>query len=185
MWKAVVPAIVLVLLAGLGCDLFRLPTNGNGGIGEWKEPTNPRAVIENIEFCYNNVNYELYTILLDEENFVFYFDPEDVGGEHDIPPSWTYEDEIEATRNLFEAVGLGNIDLVLVFDEEQNYDPGPDDLEFDINNVAYELVVYDADADQGPMTYKAKAHASFKLSKFQDDKGLVRWWLTLWWDIVA
>jgi hypothetical protein len=180
MRKAIIPAVVLVLFVGLGCDLFSIPSDSGGDESELQwPPLTPRAVIEDIEWCYNNANLNFYPLLLDEDHFVFYFAPTDVGG--DIPVSWAYKDEITATTNLFEAVGAPNIDLLLDFSEVENPDPGPYDTEWDLNRVAYKLVVYVAEEDR---KYVANEHASFRLSKFEDEDQVMRWWLWKWWDIV-
>ncbi|MCX7022310.1 MAG: hypothetical protein NTW26_08595 [bacterium] len=181
MRKAIIPAVILVLFAGLGCDLFSIPPNGNGDDqGDWQEPLSPRAVIEDIQWCYNNADGPKYSILLDEDNFVFYFDPSDVGGDLDIPSSWLYKQEIDATQNLFVAVGAANIDLSLDFSDSGNTEPGPYETTFDIYNVAYSLRVVETEKD---IIYQADEQANFKLSKFADNIGLMRWWLTKWWDI--
>jgi len=183
MKKAIIPAVVLILFAGLGCDLFSIPPDGGGGgQDEWQEPLTPRAVIEDIQYCYNTANYPYYTILLDVDNFVFYFDPQDVQ-KYDLPTSWTYVDETEATLKLFDAVGASNIVLGLDFSGCGNTEPDPNVTTFDIDNVAYTLRVTVPDKD---LIYLAQAHANFELSKFEEeDTHLMRWWLTLWWDMVT
>jgi len=179
MRRTIIPAVILVLLAGLGCDIFRIPTNGNGNGGELQwPPLTPRAVIENIQWCYNNANLVYYSLLLDVVNFVFYFDDQDV--DQGLPPSWTYNEEIEATGNLFDAVGAANITLVLNFEGSGDTEPPPGDTEFEIKDVGYDLRVITPE-----VIYQANAHANFHLSQFEDGEGLMRWWLTLWWDIVA
>jgi len=180
MKKAIIPTVILVLFAGLGCDLFSIPKEPEDPVPEWQLPLTPRAVIEDIEWCYNNADGPSYTTLLDEDNFVFYFDPGDVGGDLDIPVSWTYDLEVDATQNLFYAVGAPNITLELTIDEDD--EPGPYDIMFRLDDVAYELHVYVPEDD---MNYIANAHANFELSKFEDDDGLMRWWLTKWWDKVT
>ncbi|OGD72376.1 MAG: hypothetical protein A2Y64_00040 [Candidatus Coatesbacteria bacterium RBG_13_66_14] len=182
MRKAIIPAAILIIVAGLGCDLFSIPPGGDGDDqGEWQEPLTPRAVIEDIQWCYNNANGPFYSILLDADNFVFYFDPWDVQHE-DLPISWLYDDEVEATQNLFDKVGAANIDLTLDFSESGDTEPGTYDTTFDIPNVRYSLLVTVTEED---IIYKAEAHANFTLSKFQDNTGLMRWWLTIWSDKVT
>lgn len=180
MRKAIIPAVILTLFAGLGCDLFSIPQDGVPRVSEWQEPLSPKAVIEDIEWCYNNADWLSYTTLLDHDNFVFYFDQQDWGGEHDIPPSWLYEQEVTATQKLFDAVGSANIELQLAFTNPT--DPNPGDVSFVMNNVNYDLSVHDENADPVPTTYKATGHADFELSKFTDGGGL-RWWLTIWHDV--
>ncbi len=177
MKKAIVPAIILALFAGLNCDLFKIPTNGGGGDDDWQPLTTPRGVIENIQWCYNNASIEWYVILLDEDNFVFYFAPKDVQ-DHGLPFSWTYDQEFDATDALFEAVGATNINLSLTFDEDIETEPNPDDTTFTIDGVTYSLRVYTPDTIS-----QADAHANFELNRFVDGDGLMRWWLTKWWDI--
>ncbi len=179
MKKAIVPAIILVLFAGLNCDLFRIPTNGNGNGNGWKPLTTPRGVIENIAWCYNNASLEWYVTLLDKDNFVFYFADSDVR-DHGLPPSWTYDWEIGATEKLFNAVGAANIDLTLNFENCYPIEPDPGVTTFRINGVDYYLRVITIET-----IYQADYLANFELNKFQDETGLMRWWLTRWWDIVT
>ncbi len=181
MKKAIIPAVILTLFAGLGCDLFSIPSDGGGdGESEWQPPLTPRAVIEDIEWCYNHADGPSYGTLLDEDKFVFYFDQDDVGG--DIPPSWTYIAETTATQKLFDTVGSANIALKLFFyGDYEEYVPGPEDTSFEMNDIEYDLSVHDENADPVPTTYMATGHANFVLSKFADNTGM-RWWLTKWWD---
>jgi hypothetical protein len=182
MKKAIIPAVILTLFAGLGCDLFSIPSDGDGdGESDWQEPLTPRAVIEDIVWCYNHADGPSYGTLLDHDNFIFYFDPNDVGGgeDHDIPDSWLYQAEVDATQNLFNAVGFANIALKLEFTGPT--EPNPGDVSFTMNNVNYDLSVYDENADPQPTQYVAHGYANFELSKFAGDTGL-RWWLTKWDD---
>ena len=184
MKRAIIPALALFIAAGLGCDLFRPPENGNGNGGGWKEPLTPRAVIEDIEWCYNEANANFYEILLDRDNFVFYFDPADIQ-DRGLPPSWTYDEEVQATRNLFDAAGEGRatISLTLSFEDSGDTDPKPNDTEFEIKDVGYVLKVF---VPEKETLYLAEAYAQFTLSKFEDPiTHQMRWWLTLWWDKVT
>ncbi len=181
MKKAIVPAIILALFAGLGCDLFKVPTNGGDGGGDRQPLTTPRGVIENIQWCYNNRDHLFYEELLDEDNFVFYFDPWDVD-HRDVPFSWVYDLEVEATQNLFEAEKVSDISLTLIFEDKHDIEPGPSDTEFRLDGVEYSLSVHVPEEDT---VYQADAQANFELSKFEDDLGLMRWWLTIWYDKVT
>ena len=62
--------------------------------------TSRRAILNNIEYAYKTRRGDVLGELLDD-NFAFYFDPSDVGGE--IPPFWGRDEEYETTRALFES----------------------------------------------------------------------------------
>ncbi len=137
-------------------------------------PVSPRGVVEGIEWAYNYQDLNYYIDMLDPD-FTFYFDPKDIQ-DHGLPPSWGYEEEIEATRNLFDSVDDGAITLTMAI---ENYrEPGPDDEVWDLNGVDYVLSVF-----TGDMTYQADGFANFRTRKNGLWKGQSRWWLWKWWDI--
>lgn len=59
------------------------------------------AVLNNLELSYNRVHISKFEELLDQ-NFTFYPFSGDVGVGGDIPPQWSREVEIAATRHLFD-----------------------------------------------------------------------------------
>jgi hypothetical protein len=62
--------------------------------------TSREAVLNNIEYAYNNRVIEVIDELLDA-NFIFYFAPGDAVGS--IPPEWGRPDELHVTRAMFES----------------------------------------------------------------------------------
>jgi hypothetical protein len=138
------------------------------------EPIDPEGVVRGIEWAYNNQDLNYYIDMLDTD-FTFYFDPRDIQ-DHGTPPSWGYDDEIEATRNLFDSVEEGAISLTMLIEDYTG--PGPTDEVWDINGIDYLLIVV-----AGDTTYRADGFANFRTRKHDLWRGRPRWWLWKWWDI--
>jgi hypothetical protein len=129
------------------------------------------------EDVWNNGELDTYKELLDEEDFTFYFDPEDTGGEHDIPTTWGYGEEIQAYTNLFGAVGEENVDVELDLSEVTEPEEGAATCL--IEEVPYEVRVH-VEEGEYEMTYIASAYLDVQLEKIAD-----LWIITDWWDRVS
>lgn len=163
--------VALVLLVS-GCDLWKVPTTSDPRDGEFLPPTDPRSVVENIAWCYNNADIDRYTLLLDDD-FTFYLDQDDVQ-DFGLPESWGYDEELRRTRLLFENALA--IELSLYLDD--GYEPpGETDSEYYVNGVGYSLFVQ-VD-DQG---YNAQGNADFLTLRHGGWQGADRWWINKWWD---
>ncbi|MCK4594088.1 hypothetical protein KAU45_06260 [bacterium] len=138
------------------------------------DPVSPEGVVRGIEWAYNYQDLNFYIDMLDPD-FTFYFDPRDIQ-DYGTPSSWGYDEEIEATRNLFDSVDDGAIKLTMTIEDYR--EPGPDDEVWDLNGVDYYLSVV-----TGDMTYQADGFANFRTRKNGLWKGQPRWWLWKWWDI--
>ncbi|MBD3400633.1 MAG: hypothetical protein GF399_09925 [Candidatus Coatesbacteria bacterium] len=175
------PLVLLVAFGAamlVGCDLFTVPDGGGGDEPppEWQDPTTPEILIEDLEYTYNEADHLKYVELL-HEDFVFYFDEEDVGG--DIPSSWGYQDEIDATENLFEKAQAFNITLDLIIPGDYT-DPEEGEDEMWVYDVAYDLRVRIDDT-----TYLAQATANYNcVVDGTVDSGADRWRFLQWYDIV-
>ncbi|MFB3907132.1 MAG: hypothetical protein ACE15D_01915 [Candidatus Eisenbacteria bacterium] len=101
--------LFLPVLFGLsGCpwstDSKKPDDGGNTGYLEQTTITN---VLQNLKKAYVEMNPDEYEKLLghsqggDAYDFEYIFDPNDVGGDDNIPPSWGFDDEMVATRNMF------------------------------------------------------------------------------------
>ena len=96
-----------MMIAGAGCsddDKVTPPT-----------PENPRksiaGVMQELIDAYQARDIARYAALFDNSSFVFVFDPTDVQGDPDIPPNWDWNEEENATRNMFEASLVERIEL--------------------------------------------------------------------------
>ena len=106
-------------------------------------PTSPRAVLINVETAFNRRDINLLKAML-SENFVFYFDPDDVGqyppggGMYRIPESWSYMQFWTAISNLF--VKAYAISFTIPAGEVGT--PGPNESPYKVENVNIKLLVY-------------------------------------------
>jgi hypothetical protein len=177
---AVTAATALAALLFTGC-LFSPP-----GPGETQEPpvmNSPANVLKTVEIAYNQNNIQYYKDAL-SENFVFYFDPDDVGqtppggGNYIIPESWTYTEDWNATKRMFE--GAHNISLSIYTTGIGT--PDPEATIYRAENIKIRLLVM-LDEING---YLADAgYCNFEFEKYTNARGEVLWRLTKWWDNTA
>jgi len=165
-----------LIAAVLGsCEIFKPPTDTPPPTPQ-PEPTSPAGVIRGIECAYNNQDINYYADMLDPD-FTFYFDPRDIQ-DHGTPTSWGYDEELEATQNLFDSVDDGGISLAVNLEGQP--EPGPGDEVWDLNGVDYLLIVITCD-----VTYRADGFANFRTRVDGLWRGQPRWWLWKWWDIAG
>jgi hypothetical protein len=124
--------------------------------------------------AWNSCDIDTYKELLTDD-FTFYFDTADVGGGHDIPPSWGYDEEIAAVGNLFEAVGAPNVEVLLELDDIAEPEEGA--TTYTVTDVHYDVTVYFEDWDGGPVTFLGSGHLDMDLM-YTDGV----WVITKWWD---
>jgi hypothetical protein len=176
---ALIAATALAALLFTGC-LFSPP-----GPGEEQEPpvmNSPVNVLKTIEIAYNQKTIQYYKDAL-SENFIFYFDPDDVGQnppgkEYVIPESWSYTEDWQATERMFE--GAHSISLGINISGVGT--PDPEATTYMAENVKIRLLVM-LDEING---YLADAgYCNFEFEKYTNDRGEVRWRLTKWWDNTA
>ena len=96
-----------MMIAGAGCsddDKVTPPT-----------PEDPRktiaGVMQELIDAYEARDIARYAALFDDSSFVFVFDPTDVQGDPDIPPNWDWNEERNATTNMFGANLVQRIQL--------------------------------------------------------------------------
>lgn len=104
-------------------------------------------VFNNLELCYNERNLAECQKLLDADNFLFYFGSRDVGG--DVPPSWGYAEEVQATENMFSGDGgrdnnpILSIELTLADIEKVQWEDYADEDAFPNETLRRGTVAYD------------------------------------------
>jgi hypothetical protein len=147
---------------------------GTDGDGNGYDRTTVLGTLSLFEDVWNDGDVDTYESLL-AEDFTFYFDPADVGGGWGIPPSWGYEEEIQAYTNLFDAVGEENVDVVLDFSEVTEPEEGVDT--FKVEDVPYEVLVH---IEEEGLILPARAHLDMELTKVDGE-----WFITDWWDRVT
>jgi len=143
------------------------------------EPTSPAAVLWNVEISFNQHDVDPLKRVLGPD-FVFYFDPDDVGqnppgSEYEIPESWSYAEFYTAVNNLYtEAYSIkltiptGNVGT-----------PGENETKFRADNISINLLVMLDElngyiADQG--------FCNFAFESYTSEAGKKCWRLTGWWD---
>ena len=140
-------------------------------------PTSPANVIKNVELAFNNRDINLFKDML-SENFVFYFDPDEVGrrpgGKRRIPRSGSYTDIVRSVNDLFETA----YSISMSIDMRSVGDPGPAETTFRADNIKVTLIVND-DELKG-FTYDRYGNVEFE--KYRADAGENYWRLRKWWD---
>jgi hypothetical protein len=147
------------------------------------EMTSPANVLKNVEIAYNQRNIDLYKKTL-STNFVFYFDPRDIGKSppgrpgYKIPESWSYTTDWQATYNMFNKAYSINLSIPT----GRVGEPEPEENEYQADNISISLVVMIDElngyaADEG--------YCNFKFEKYQNEQSEDRWRLIAWWDRTA
>ncbi len=181
--------VLALLVVGSGCDFFKIttPDNPDPRVKDWYPPTEPKIVLQNLEWCYNfTMYYDKYETLIHDE-FTFYFSEHDQNDPTEpLPATYNKTEDLEATQGLFENDGIGaeNIDLTLKIPSDY-LAPGDDVFVYKINHVPYDLYVT---VPAENITYHASHNASFELIRLDDDDdgdddtSEVRWYMRKWWD---
>lgn len=139
----------------------------------------PANVLKTVEIAYNQLNIHYYKSTL-SENFVFYFDPDDVGqtppvGTYIIPESWSYTEDWKATERMFaraHSISLG-IPTAGVGT------PDPEENTYRAENINIRLLVM-VDEINGYLA--DTGYCNFEFEKYQNEANEDRWRLTKWWD---
>lgn len=144
------------------------------------EMTSPANVLKVIEIAYNRTDIDLYKSAL-STNFVFYFDPRDVGQSppgkpsYTIPESWSYTEDWGATYNMFERAY--SIDLSIPTNRVG--EPEPEENIYEADNIGISLLVM---VDELNGYIANTGYCNFEFEKYQNEHGQDRWRLTKWWD---
>ncbi len=156
--------VLLILTTLIACDDITTP-DGN----------TPAYVLELLEESFNRQGISVLDGVLSTD-FVFYFDPKDVGkdvGGFIIPLSWNRDDHMTACGNMFEqAYSINfNINTTLVEDPEEGA------TTFEANDVPIRIVVM-VDATNG---FLADGFCDFELTN-DDSAGYDDWKVSKWYD---
>jgi hypothetical protein len=172
--KATTHVMLAVALAGallLAC----------GGEEETTTPTaivndSPANCLKVIAASWNGKNYNRFRPCLSPD-FVFYFNPNDVGasiGGYEIPVSWNYTQMTAAVKNMFEQA----YDIEMAIPTSTVGKPGSGATTWRANNIIISMTLYTA-----PGTgYRIGAgYCNFAFEKYEENNE-ARWRLTSWWD---
>ena len=172
-------ATALAALLFTGC-LFSPPT--------YEDPeappvmNSPANVLKTIEIAYNQRNIRYYKSAL-SENFVFYFDPRDVGqnppvGKYIIPESWSYTDDWQATDKMFQKA----YDISLTIPTARVGTPDPEANIYKATNINIKLLVM---VDELNGYLADTGYCNFEFEKYKNEVNEDRWRLRKWWDNTA
>jgi len=142
----------------------------------------PAVVLKNVELSFNERNITYLKESLSDD-FIFYFDPDDVGqnppgGHYIIPESWSYTEFWQAVENLF----WRSYSVSLTIPTASVGEPDPNATVYKAENISIKLLVM-IDEVNG---YLADAgYCNFAFERYDGKEGKKFWRLTGWWDNTA
>jgi hypothetical protein len=167
-------AIIAVLALACGEEEGVTPTEPDR-----LEPTSPVNVLKNVAISFNQSDINLLKAML-SENFVFYFDPRDVGqsppeSHYVIPESWSYTEFLQAVKNVFDEA----YSVKLSIPTGRVGTPAENETTYRADNIRISLLVminelYGYVADNG--------YCNFEFERYDSASGKKFWRLTKWWD---
>jgi hypothetical protein len=175
-----------MLLSGMALAILLVACGEEEGVTPNKDyrllPTSPRAVLINVETAFNHRDINLLKAML-SENFVFYFDPDDVGqhppgSEYEVPVSWSDFDFKTAVRKMFK--GAHSISLTIPTGSVGT--PAPNETRYKAESITIKLLVM-VDALNGYIA--DQGYCNFEFEKYRSEGGADYWRLTKWWDNTA
>jgi hypothetical protein len=139
----------------------------------------PANVLKTVEIAYNQRNIQYYKDALSGD-FVFYFDPDDVGQNppgsgYVIPETWSYTSDWQATFNMFQKA----FSISLTIPTKNVGTPEPEATKFSADNVNIKLLVM---IDELNGYIANQGYCNFEFEKYQNELNEDRWRLTKWWD---
>jgi hypothetical protein len=167
---------VVALVAALACeDRVHAPT-------PTPEPTgaeSPAEALEAVELSFNERAIKVLASALSED-FVFYFDPRDVGSnppgsQYRIPESWSYTEFWQALNNMFRQAYSIN----LAIPTGRVGSPGENETTYKAENVRISLLVM-IDSLNGFIA--DGGYCNFAFERYDAASGKKYWRLTGWWD---
>ena len=143
------------------------------------EPTTPANVLKNVEISFNQRDINLLKAML-SENFVFYFDPRDVGqrppgSEYVIPESWSYTEFWMALNKMF----TGAYSISLSIPTGRVGEPGESETEYKADNINLSLLVM---IDELNGFIADNGYCNFEFERYDSTAGKKYWRLTAWRD---
>ncbi len=143
------------------------------------EATSPANVLKNVAISFNQSDIILLKAML-SPNFVFYFDPRDVGrsppGSHYIiPESWSYTEFWQVLNKMFRQAHS----ISLSIPTARVGTPGENETQYKAENVSISLLVMIDElngygADNG--------YCNFEFERYTTKESKKYWRLTGWWD---
>ena len=175
-----------ILLSGMALTLLALACNEPPVAVEEDYrllPTSPAQVLKNVEIAFNQRDINLLKGML-SENFVFYFDPDDVGTNppgvpnYRIPESWTYTDFWQAVSRMF----TNAYSISLTIPTAGVGEPAPSEETYKAENISIKLLVM---VDEVNGFIADTGYCDFQFERYDGEEGRKLWRLTKWWDRTA
>ena len=143
------------------------------------EATTPANVLKNVAISFNQRNINLLKTML-SENFVFYFDPRDVGQSppgsmYIIPESWSHIEFLSAVKNMFGKAYSINLSIAT----SRVGTPGENETTYKADNISLSLLVM---VDELNSFIADTGYCNFEFERYESASGKKYWRLTGWWD---
>ena len=169
-------AALIIILSGTACEEEVEPPPPPP---DRLEPTSPAAVLWNVEISFNQQDVDPLKRVLGPD-FVFYFNPDDVGQHppgkpYIIPESWSYTEFWATVANMFRKA----YSIKLTIPTSQIGTPDPGQTKYKAENVPISLLVM-LDGLQGYIA--DQGYCNFAFESYTSEAGKKCWRLTKWWD---
>ncbi len=173
--STLIAALALAALALAGCG--ETVIDGNGP--PIPEYTSPATVLKAVQISFNQININYLKQSLSPD-FVFYFDPRDVGrsppgGRYIIPESWSHDEFLNAANYMLQAAY--SIDLSI--NTTGVGKPGENEATYKAEGVTISLLVMTDELNGFKVD---KGYCDFAFERYATEKGERLWRLTGWWD---
>jgi len=173
-----------IILAGMALTLLALACGEEEGVTPNVDyrlvPTSPRAVLVNVETAFNRRDINLLKAML-SENFVFYFNPHDVGqwlpgNLYVIPESWTRAEFIRAASKMLKRVYYVSLSIPTAGVNE----PEPGAKTYKAENISIRLLVM---IDERNGVLVDRGYCNFEFGEYTAKDANKYWHITEWRDL--
>ena len=173
--KQAVIGVALIALLALACG-------EEEGITRPSPEYLPVNVLEDVEISFNVGDIDTLKKCLSPD-FVFYFDPDDVGqnppgSEYEIPESWSYTGFWNVARNLFGKAYAINLSI----STSRIGVPGPGETMYKAENVSISLLVM---VDERNGYIADNGYCNFAFEVYYNEQKEKRWRLVGWRDFTS
>ena len=176
--RKLIPAIVATLLvAATACEEMYEPPGPPPP--RWPDLTSPANVLRTVEASFNYGDIDLLRKSI-SPNFVFYFDPRDVGrtppaNNNLIPESWPNEWFWTAAHNMFNKAYSINLSI----NTPGVGEPEPEENTYRADNIDLALLVM---VDELNGYVADDGYCNFEFESYPTKEGKKYWRITNWWD---
>ena len=142
--------------------------------------TTPAAVLANISASWNQREVARFKASL-SPNFVFYFNPHDVGQSvngYVIPVSWDYPETVDTVRTMFENAYSISLDIPT----DSVGTPPANASVWRADNITPYLLLYDVPGEAYTI---GGGYCNFEFEKYKGSDGNDYWRLKTWWDFTS